>query len=82
MHKQATLLALPPPVALQISKDPTVANYDISSLQEVLIGAAPVAPSVIDDLMKKVGIKYVRQGLYFENILYLVLHNAPFPICE
>lgn len=44
---------LAPPVLLFMNKHPMVAKYDLSSLRNILLGAAPVSPELIIDTRAK-----------------------------
>uniref|UniRef100_A0A7E4W181 4-coumarate--CoA ligase 3 n=1 Tax=Panagrellus redivivus TaxID=6233 RepID=A0A7E4W181_PANRE len=56
-------IAVAPPIALALTHHPAVDNYDISSLQAVFSGGAPLASDVGKALQKRhKNIKYVVQG--------------------
>lgn len=38
-----SLLALAPPLAVFMEKSPKVSNYDLSSIEEIICGAAPLS---------------------------------------
>eukprot|EP01097_Dermamoeba_algensis_P002986 TRINITY_DN2196_c0_g1_i1.p1 TRINITY_DN2196_c0_g1~~TRINITY_DN2196_c0_g1_i1.p1 ORF type:complete len:531 (+),score=129.71 TRINITY_DN2196_c0_g1_i1:45-1637(+) len=55
---RATFLTVAPPVALFLAKHPIVDKYDLSSLQEMLCGAAPLSSELEEEIRArlKVGI--------------------------
>ncbi|KAM0756337.1 acetyl-CoA synthetase-like protein [Meredithblackwellia eburnea MCA 4105] len=58
-HK-GTRLNIVPPVALSLAKDPLVEKYDLSSLQNLSIGAAPTKLELVNLLRKKLGVKITQ----------------------
>ncbi|CAG8745642.1 15263_t:CDS:2, partial [Acaulospora morrowiae] len=52
---------LVPPIILLLVKDPTVKEYDLSSLRVIVNGAAPLSKSLIDDMLSIHNIT-VKQG--------------------
>ncbi len=53
---RVTRAYLVPPIVLALAKDPVVDEYDLSSLQLVLSGAAPLAPELARALAERLGI--------------------------
>lgn len=56
-----TSLQVAPPVLVMLSKRPETANYDLSSVEEIRCGAAPLSSELQNDCQKKFGIP-IRQG--------------------
>ena len=54
-------MTAPPPIMVRLAKDPVVGQYDLSSLKSILIGAAPISASLIQEVEAKLKVK-VRQG--------------------
>lgn len=51
-----------PPLMVWLAKTPLVNNYDLSSLQFLYCGAAPLTKDVSDAVKKRLGIQIIRQG--------------------
>jgi acyl-CoA synthetase (AMP-forming)/AMP-acid ligase II len=49
-----------PPIVLALAKDPVVDEYDLSSVQLVLSGAAPLAPELARALAERLGVLVVQ----------------------
>lgn len=41
-------LPIVPPVAVQLAKNPLTANYDLSSINRIMIAAAPTKPEICE----------------------------------
>ena len=54
--------SLVPPLILFLSKHEDVTKYDLSSLQSVMSGAAPLGSEVIQNACTRTGIKIIRQA--------------------
>lgn len=59
-YKITKLLAVPP-ILLFLVKSPLVSKYDLSSLKDILSGAAPLSKDLEETVEKKLGCKFVRQ---------------------
>ncbi|KHO11198.1 hypothetical protein MAA_11276 [Metarhizium robertsii ARSEF 23] len=59
-HK-ITTLQVAPPVLVMLSKRPETSKYDLSSVEEIRCGAAPLSRELQNDCRKKLGIP-IRQG--------------------
>lgn len=59
-HK-ITRLQTVPPIMVMLSKRPEVAKYDLSSVREMLCGAAPLRSDLQHEVEKKLGIR-ITQG--------------------
>lgn len=55
-----TTLQLVPPVLVMMSKRPETAKYDISSLRQILCGAAPLSSDLQNDIMKRFNVIVVQ----------------------
>lgn len=54
---------LVPPILLFLTKHPMTADYDLSSLQFVLTGAAPAGKDLCDEFLNKYkNVRYLAQG--------------------
>jgi acyl-CoA synthetase (AMP-forming)/AMP-acid ligase II len=53
--EKLTGIGLPPALGLMLIRNPKLADYDLSSLVFVLLGAAPVPPSLIKEFNEKLG---------------------------
>ncbi|CAH1786276.1 unnamed protein product [Owenia fusiformis] len=60
---RASSLNLVPPLVLFLAKSPLVSNYDLSCVEELGSGAAPLGKELTDELIKRLGgNKTLRQG--------------------
>ncbi len=55
-HK-ITFIYVAPPVIVRLARDPTVPNYDLSSVRMITSGAAPLTQELVDTVHKKFKIK-------------------------
>jgi acyl-coenzyme A synthetase/AMP-(fatty) acid ligase len=69
-----TILPLVPPVFLLIAKEPTLAQYDLSSLKGIGSGAAPLGPVVEEALKARFSFVYFFR-LSFKNYIFET-HNG------
>jgi len=58
---RVTRVTLPPPVVLDLARDPVVDEYDLGSLRHIQWGAAPLAESVVQACRTRLGCR-VKQG--------------------
>jgi acyl-CoA synthetase (AMP-forming)/AMP-acid ligase II len=70
-----TLAHLVPPIVLALSKNPVVDNYDLSKLQTIFCGAAPLDEHLTRTCMQRLGCD-VRQG-YGMTETSPVTHSSP-----
>jgi 4-coumarate--CoA ligase len=56
-----TIGILVPPILILLAKHPEVANYDFSSLREILCGAAPLSGELANSVKQRLG-TVVKQG--------------------
>ncbi|MFC0600078.1 4-coumarate--CoA ligase family protein [Streptomyces palmae] len=59
---RVTTLYVAPPIALALAKDPSVDDYDLSSLRVVLSAAAPLDAELADACARRLGIPSLLQG--------------------
>lgn len=59
---KVTIIFMVPPLMVFLAKHPMVDAYDLSSLREVICGAAPLSKEVEDAVYKRIGIQSIRQG--------------------
>jgi len=52
-----------PPIVMFLNKHPMVAKADLSSLNRLVCGAAPIGPEMVDEFHKKNPNCYIGQGL-------------------
>ena len=57
-----THVTVVPPVLLALAKNPTVSNYDFSSVRELICGAAPLPRDVGEEVKKRTKVKCIRNG--------------------
>ncbi|KAG7297917.1 hypothetical protein JYU34_018672 [Plutella xylostella] len=60
-HK-VNMATIVPPLAVFLAKHPLVERYDLTSLNEVWCGAAPLSTEIQKAISKRIGIGHVRQG--------------------
>jgi acyl-CoA synthetase (AMP-forming)/AMP-acid ligase II len=72
---RATRAVVPPPVVLELSRNPLVADYDLSSLGLVLWGAAPLSETVARACQKRLGCHMMQ--LYGLTEASGITHLAP-----
>ncbi len=72
---RVTLAHLVPPVVLALSKHPIVDQYDVSSLQNIFSGAAPLDQNLTQACMARLGCS-IRQG-YGMTETSPVTHSSP-----
>jgi 4-coumarate--CoA ligase len=58
---QITIGYVVPPIVVQLSKDPIVANYDLSSLRVTTCGAAPLSKQLVEAVYDRLGLR-IKQG--------------------
>lgn len=73
-HKAKNLF-LVPPIVLALAKHPIVDNYDLSSLERIFSGAAPLGSDLSEEVSQRLGVEVV-QG-YGMTELSPVSHLAP-----
>ena len=72
---RVTYAYLAPPIVLALANQPMVENYDLSRLEWILSGAAPLSPAVANACSERVGC-HVKQG-YGLTEATPVTHLAP-----
>lgn len=59
--RKITHLQVAPPILVMLAKRPETANYNLSSVTDVLCGAAPLSRELQNDIMKRFGMQ-INQG--------------------
>jgi 4-coumarate--CoA ligase len=59
---RVTALNLVPPVAVALTKRPEVKDFDLSSVEMAMVGAAPLDPATVDDFNSKFQGMRLKQG--------------------
>ncbi len=72
---RVTLSHIVPPIVLQLSKNPIVEKYDLSSLKMIFSGAAPLGDELSRECIKRIGCP-IRQG-YGMTETSPVTHSSP-----
>lgn len=72
---RVTLSHIVPPIVLKLAKDPTIENYELSSLKTIFSGAAPLGPELTRECIARIGCG-VRQG-YGMTETSPVTHSSP-----
>ncbi|RDW77741.1 acetyl-CoA synthetase-like protein [Coleophoma cylindrospora] len=68
-----THLQVAPPILVMLSKRPETAKYDISSVTDVLCGAAPLSKELQNDVMKRFGMQ-INQGWGMTEVTCGAIH--------
>lgn len=71
---QVTTLYIVPPIAVLLTKHPSVSNYDLSSLENVISGAAALGTELREELSRKIRVSDIRQGIRSGLLPMMVLH--------
>src|SRR5436189_2907324 len=72
---RVTLSHIVPPIVLKLARDPSVDNYDLSSLRRIFSGAAPLGPELSRECMQRIKCG-IRQG-YGMTETSPVTHSSP-----
>ena len=56
------MMGIAPPIAVVIAKHPLALKTDLSSMKYILCGAAPLADSVLEEVMRRMPQVKVMQG--------------------
>ncbi|KAF2729248.1 4-coumarate-CoA ligase, variant, partial [Polyplosphaeria fusca] len=59
-HHRITHLQTAPPVLVMLAKRPETSHYDLSSLKNILCGAAPLSKGLQNEVSEKLGVKVVQ----------------------
>jgi fatty-acyl-CoA synthase len=70
------VIGCPPAVGALLLKNPNLDSYDLSSLVYILLGAAPVPPSLVDEFFDKIGVPIVI-GYGASEIFDLATSTSP-----
>lgn len=71
---QVNVVGLVPPMMIFMTKSPLVKNYDVSSLEHILCGAAPVASTIIKEFWDIFPVKHIQQGQMDSITDLLIIH--------
>ncbi|XP_075222449.1 luciferin 4-monooxygenase-like [Lycorma delicatula] len=71
-----TVIPMAPPLMVFLAKNPLVNKYDLSSIKDILCAAAPCGENIIKDVMKRLGVKSIRQ-VYGMTELSAIITAAP-----
>ena len=71
--KKVTHLQIAPPILVMLSKRPETAKYDISSVTDVLCGAAPLSKELQNDVSKRFDLQ-INQGWGMTEVTCGALH--------
>jgi len=79
---RATRVALPPPIALELSRHPMVAEYDLSRLGLMLWGAAPMDEAVAHACRERLGCRVkqaygLTEGSGMTHVVPLLAEDRP-----
>src|SRR5881227_4237028 len=72
---RVTLSHVVPPIVLKLARDPSVEDYDLSSLKMIFSGAAPLGPELSRECLQRIGCG-IRQG-YGMTETSPVTHSSP-----
>ena len=75
---RVSIAHLVPPLVLFLAKHPEVENYDVSSIADIMSGAAPLGGDLVKSVSERLGCKCVRQG-YGLTETSPVTHITPKP---
>ncbi|XP_058812707.1 luciferin 4-monooxygenase-like isoform X2 [Topomyia yanbarensis] len=75
---RVNLMSVVPPLMVFLAKHPMVDNYDLSSLMTLFCGAAPLSKEIEDQVRKRLGIAFVRQGYGMTETTYVMLMQTGF----
>ena len=64
-YMQVSLLPLVPPIVIFLAKNPLVARYDLSSLEFVTSGAAPLSAEVEQQFLSRLNVEQIKQCTYY-----------------
>ncbi|XP_075222442.1 luciferin 4-monooxygenase-like [Lycorma delicatula] len=71
-----TVIPVVPPLMVFLAKHPLVNKYNLSSIKDMFCGAAPCGENTIKDVMKRLGVKFIRQ-VYGMTELSIIITVAP-----
>ncbi|EFJ13043.1 hypothetical protein SELMODRAFT_446445 [Selaginella moellendorffii] len=74
---RVTQLPLVPPVAIALAKHAAVADYDLSSIKNVISGAAPLGKEIMETCSRRLPLADIRQGYGLTESTGLALLTLP-----
>lgn len=69
---------LVPPLALFMAKSPLVDNFDVSTVQNMVFGAAPLGAGLTQELMNRIGANVIQGTNIFFMLSSVLFHFAWF----
>ena len=63
-YTQSTLMLLVPPIALRMSKDSNLCNYDLGNVRQIGVGSAPIGEDVVRKLGQTLNVTRINQGRF------------------
>ncbi|KAF2013894.1 acetyl-CoA synthetase-like protein [Aaosphaeria arxii CBS 175.79] len=72
-NQKVTHLQVAPPIMVMLSKRPETANYDLSSVTDILCGAAPLSKELQNEISKKLGCE-ILQGWGMTEVTCGAIH--------
>ncbi|CAH2983427.1 unnamed protein product [Chilo suppressalis] len=79
---KVNMTTIVPPIAVFLAKDPLVLKYDLSSLNEVWCGAAPLSKNIQNAISARTGLRRIKNGYGLTEVtmgvcLDYMEHNKP-----
>lgn len=71
--RKVTHLQVAPPIMVMLSKRPETAKYDLSSVTDILCGAAPLSKELQNEISKKLGCE-ILQGWGMTEVTCGAIH--------
>ncbi|KAI4469983.1 amp-binding enzyme [Holotrichia oblita] len=56
------MIVAAPAILQLLAKSPLVDKFDLSHVKDILVGSAPLSPTLSEAVKKRLPVKYVRQG--------------------
>lgn len=76
---QVSLMFCPPPIILFLNRHPLVAQYDLSALNRVAVGAAPLGPKAEEEFRERCPQAAMGQGMV-SSITLSMMTSSLYPI--
>ena len=68
-YLQPSSLSVVPPIMVLFAKHPKVSEYDLSSVQRITCGAAPLSAEIEEAVKNKLNLTNIQQGGFSENFV-------------
>lgn len=62
-----------PPIIKFLLKDEIVQNFNVSSIEEIICGGAPLNSEIEDEIQRKFNLKYMRQTYGMTEICFTLI---------